>query len=222
VNEWREWGFDHTVRDFETLNFDQYTCPFCGSSDRDRLCALFAGKRLKDISRPIDFLDFAPSAPLAAFLKNLPLVRYRSADLYMQGVDDRVDITDLSIYSSESIDCFICSHVLEHVTNDRQALRELYRVLSPGGWGIILVPISTKLGETREDPSATTLADRWKRFGQDDHVRLYSRESFLHRLEESGFCVDQLGQREFGLEEYRRCGIAPSSILYVARKPEVV
>ena len=47
----------------------------------------------------------------------------------MAGVDDVVDITDMPMYADGSFDFFICSHVLEHVSDDRRALNELYRIL---------------------------------------------------------------------------------------------
>src|SRR4051812_36226437 len=74
VEHWERWGFDHKERDFETLNAEQYGCPFCGSSDRDRLCALFVRERVPDVGPPLRFIDFAPSRPLAAFLRALPRV----------------------------------------------------------------------------------------------------------------------------------------------------
>ncbi len=47
-----------------------------------------------------------------------------------------IDVTSIT-YDSNTFDVILCSHVLEHVLDDDKAMRELYRVLKPNGWGII-------------------------------------------------------------------------------------
>jgi predicted SAM-dependent methyltransferase len=124
----------------------------------------------------------------------------------------------MPIYGTESIDAFICSHVLEHVEDDRKALRELYRILKPGGWGICMVPILLTLKETLENPDWVTPEQRWKYYGQDDHVRAYSKEGFIERLVEANFEVELLGIDHFGAQSFDKHGIHPRSILYVVHK----
>jgi SAM-dependent methyltransferase len=189
-----EHGSDLHATQFETINFNAYQCPHCGATDRDRLYAL------------------------SRHIKSKYRIRYRTADLFQKGVDDRVDITSMTCYPDASFDAFICSHVLEHVENDRKAMSELLRVLKPGGWGIAMVPISTALKEDREHPVKTE-AERWKYFGQGDHVRLYSREGFVRRLQDVGFGVLQLGRDYFQSSQMVRCGLTESSVLYVVEKP---
>ena len=83
-----------------------------------------------------------------------------------------------------SFDVIYCSHVLEHVASDRAAMRELRRVLAPGGWAILQVPIIRET--TYEDASITSEAGRLAAFGQHDHVRAYGRD-YPQRLAEAGF-----------------------------------
>jgi predicted SAM-dependent methyltransferase len=97
-------------------------------------------------------------------------------------------------------------------------MKELHRVLKPGGWGIAMVPITNAIEETYENDSITTDADRWKYFGQDDHVRMYSKKGFVGNLEKAGFKVDQLGIDYFGSNVFERHGIHPRSILYIVSK----
>ena len=168
-------------------------------------------------------VDFAPSRPLSEWFRGTIAARglgdhYRTADLYAEGVDDRVDITDLACYPTGSVDLFLCSHVLEHVVDDRLAMRELRRILKPGGQGILLVPIVLGLDEVDEDPAVTDPTERWRRFGQDDHVRLYSRREFRRRLRETGFAVRELGIGHFGRRQFAAQGITKQSILYVTEK----
>jgi len=133
-------------------------------------------------------------------------------------VDDKVDITNMPGYSDGQFDFFICSHVLEHVTDDAKALQELHRILRPGGKGIVMVPIILSLNQTQEDPTVEDEAERWRRFGQNDHVRLYSKNDFIKRIEQAGFRTHQLGEEYFGEELFRRSGITRQSVLYVAEK----
>jgi len=214
---------DLRIGDFETCNVNAYQCPHCGAADRDRLYALHLCSRIPvEPSRQANFrlLDIAPAPALSAFIRRKFRVRYRTADLFIKDVDDRVDITSMTAYEDGSFDAFICSHVLEHVDNDKKAMAELYRVLKPGGWGIAMAPINLALKTVREDPSKTTEEERWKYFGQGDHVRVYSRQGFVERLQQASFTVKQLGQSHFGRETMARCGLSPASILYIVEKPQ--
>jgi ubiquinone/menaquinone biosynthesis C-methylase UbiE len=74
-----------------------------------------------------------------------------------------MDITDIK-YPDHSFEVILCSHVLEHVPDDRKALREFYRVLSPGGWAMIQIPISDPV--TFEDLTITDPEERLRLFGQ--------------------------------------------------------
>ena len=107
----------------------------------------------------------------------------------MAGVDDKVDISNMWLYDNNQFDFFICSHVLEHVPDDHKALSELHRILKPGGTGILMVPIILGLEEIDEDPFETDESERWRRFGQHDHVRVYSKEGFLKRARDAGFFI---------------------------------
>ena len=112
---------------------------------------------------------------------------------------------------------FVCSHVLEHIPDDRKAMRELHRILKPDGFGIVMVPLVHGVDETHEDPAIDTIALRWKYFGLGDHVRQYGKRDFLARLASAGFAVDPLGIDHFGRQVFRRAGIAEDSVLYVVR-----
>jgi len=94
------------------------------------------------------------------------------------------------ILASNSYDVILCNHVLEHVSEDRRALRKIFRVLKPGGWTILQVPICTTLAETLEDPTITTPAQRLRAYGQSDHVRLYGRD-YPTRIMQAGFDLEQ-------------------------------
>ena len=210
-------GFPYKFDDAETINYKEFNCPFCDSVDRERLYALFMAKKIQE-NQIYNLLDIAPSQILQEYLKKYSQIKYRSADLSMEGVDDIVDVMDMKIYPDCSFDIFICSHVLEHVLDDKKALRELRRILKPDGFGICMVPIISKLKEIDEDITITDPNERWRRFGQDDHVRLYSKQGYIDRLTEAGFKVEQYTVDSFSLREFILQGISPKSVLYIVKK----
>lgn len=186
VEECRQRGVEHPLDAWETLNLQAYLCPKCGATDRDRLQVAF----LTELVQPgMKVLEFAPSRPVSDWLRRAG-AEYRSCDLFMASADDRADITNLACYEDGQFDGVICSHVLEHVLDDLRAMRELRRVLAPGGVAVLLVPISKVVSGVVEDPSCDDEGERWRRFGQGDHVRIYSREGFVGRLVEAGFEVE--------------------------------
>jgi ubiquinone/menaquinone biosynthesis C-methylase UbiE len=98
----------------------------------------------------------------------------------------KMDIANLK-FPDSSFDCIICLHVLEHVEEDRKAMREFYRVLKPNGWAILQVPILRD--KTFEKSSIRTRTQRLKYFGQEDHVRQYGLD-FKDKLLDVGFRVN--------------------------------
>ncbi|TMJ03004.1 MAG: class I SAM-dependent methyltransferase [Alphaproteobacteria bacterium] len=213
-------GFVHPASAFETFNLEAVSCPACDATDRERLTALYLVEMFRtfDPRRRYRLIEFAPGAGLPVLFRRYPFVGYRSADLYRADVDDRVDITDMRIYADQSVDVLLCSHVLEHVPEDRKAMSELHRILKSSGFGIVLVPLVTGVDETHEDPAIDTPALRWKHYGLDDHVRQYGRRDFVDRLTGAGFTVDQLGIDHFGAAAFREAGITEKSVLYVVRR----
>jgi len=209
----------HGAKEMETFNTAAFTCPRCDATDRERLMAIYLDEVFAgfDRNRRYRLIEFAPGDGLRRIFARYPFIDYRSADLSRKDVDERVDLTEMTVYHDRSIDVLLCSHVLEHVPDDRKALCEIRRVLKPGGFGILLVPLVIGLEETHEDPSFDTLELRWKYFGMGDHVRQYGKRDFIERLEAAGLSVDQLGIEHFGSETFRRAGIAENSILYVVR-----
>jgi predicted SAM-dependent methyltransferase/DNA-directed RNA polymerase subunit RPC12/RpoP len=225
TDEIKRHGFKYTVEEAEMCNGRNYSCPYCGASDRERLYALYLKNYLPSIAsdQVFRFIDFAPTPPVSSLIKRLiaehpQTFSYRTADLLAEGVDDRVDLMDLKIYSDNSVDFFICSHMLEHVADDKKALRELYRILKPGARGILVVPIPLTADAIDEDPSVTDEGERWRRFGQYDHVRLYSKQGFLLRVGEAGFTAHQLGREHFGERVFKTHAITDQSVLYVVEK----
>ena len=139
---------------------------------------------------------------------------YVSADLEPGKADRVLDVTHLAI-DDAAFDAIICSHVLEHVDDDAVAMRELRRVLAPGGWAIVMVPLDLEREQTYEDPSKVTPAEREAAFWQDDHVRLYGRDLPL-RLAAAGFDVTTILPAELvGPERTLRYGLMPEERVFL-------
>jgi predicted SAM-dependent methyltransferase len=130
-------------------------------------------------------LHVAPEKCLAERFREILGDNYITADKSRPAMV-KMDVTNIQ-YSDQSFDAIYCSHVLEHVQNDRKAMREFYRVLKENGWAILLVPITAD--KTFEDPSIVDPEERLKAFGQRDHVRRYGPD-YVDRLREAGFNVE--------------------------------
>jgi SAM-dependent methyltransferase len=171
------------------------TCPVCFSNSRTRLLFEYL-KREQGLTRSgsrIKVMHVAPEYGIFARVRADKMVNYVCVDLDPAGYDVSMDITRCDItsigYPDDSFDLIICSHVLEHVPNDGLAMRQLCRVLKPGGAAVLQVPISASLPHTIEDPSVTDPRERERRFGQNDHVRIYGAD-YTDRLRDSGFRVE--------------------------------
>jgi len=161
-------------------------CPVCGSLERHRFLWLYLEQALGLPKRRLSVLHVAPEPCIRACLAAAPAVRYTGVDLYRTDAPRQMDVTRLAL-ADGSVDLVICSHVLEHVTDDRAALAEFARVLRPGGRAIILVPLDHGR-PTFEDGTARTAAARLARFGHPYHVRICGAD-YGDRIAEAGFAV---------------------------------
>lgn len=203
----------------EMTALETYSCAKCGASDRERLCAYWINLQLerKIFSKEIKVIHFAPEPSLSNELRKQWLAGYKTADLEMEGCDYKVDMMQLP-FEDESYDFFICNHVLEHVRSDDKAIAELYRITKTGGRGVLLAPISTELEHTLEDPSITDEKERWRYYGQNDHVRLYAHDDYVKKIKSHGFTVQELGESNFGKRVFNKLGLKRTSVLYVVNK----
>ncbi len=206
----------------ETINKKEYLCPECGASDRDRLMISFLDREgLPQCPEGLRLLQIAPAASISRWIHlKCPHIAYDTTDLYMENVSFQSDITDMHMVLDETYDVIICSHVLEHVQEDRRAIRELKRILKPDGKILFLVPIDLNATEIDEEWGLTE-AENWRRFGQGDHCRRYDRNGLIQRLEEQ-FYVHALGKAYFGEDVFTQCGLTDTSTLYILTKSREV
>lgn len=194
----------------------QAVCPHCGSHERHRMLALFYRQRPPAfLGQSGNVLHFAPERMTYDEIRKHPNLRYFSfdIDLAVYPSDLRhgatMDLHAIPLRDNFAAGVF-CFHVLEHVRDDRACIREIYRVLKPGGEAIIMVPFMMDQTETEEygapDPDMF------------DHVRGYSPLDFKHRLAPFEY-EEVLPATLLTREEALRHGIPDSQAIYVCRKP---
>lgn len=206
---------NHVVSAFPRPNVD---CPRCLAHDRERLLYLFLKQRTAVFEDHLLLLHAAPEPQLQKKLRQAQNLRYITMDLDHPIADVHCDLMRLP-FPDASVDAVICCHVLEHVQDDTAGMREICRALKPNGWAILQVPIALRAEKTVEDPSVTDPKERIRRFGQNDHVRLYSVRDYPLRLAESGFQVSVIDFRsEVGLETATRHALNPEERIYLCTK----
>ena len=193
-------------------------CPFCCALPRHRILALWWEKQL-DYLREADILYFAPGRSEQMWLKRNK-VSCVTADLYNDAVDLKLDIQDTGLPDG-SYDVIVCNHVLEHVDDFRKALKEMYRILRPGGCFICSFPMDPKVELLDEDPSVQTEEERVRRFGQNDHKRVFGMKADRF-LTEAGFAVERIDGKDYPEEILPVVGPADydMNLLFRCVKPE--
>ncbi len=187
------------------------------SLERHRLLWLYLQRDSDFFTKPQRMLHVAPEQCFLDLFRRQENLDYTTADLDSPIADVQMDIHDIP-YEDAHFDVIFCNHVLEHVQDDRQCMRELCRVLKPGGLAIMQVPFEPGREETDEDPSITDPEERIRRFGQYDHVRVYGRD-YPERLREAGFQVTPVNYSEtLPAEEFRRYALMPGEVLYVCSR----
>ena len=158
------------------------------SLERHRLCWLYLKDETDFFSRPQRVLHFAPEQAFLKRFRKINHLEYTTTDLNSPIADVKADICDLP-FKDDSYDFIICNHVLEHIPDDTRAMKELFRVLAPGGTAILQVPYDKNRETTFQDDSITDPKERTKIFGQYDHVRVYGMDYF-DKLSSVGFTVE--------------------------------
>lgn len=187
------------------------------SLERHRLLWLFLKRESNFFTTQHKMLHVAPEQCFYGRFRKMANLDYLTADLDSPIADVKMDIHDIQ-YPDDSFDIIFCNHVLEHVQDDQQCMRELRRVLKPGGLAIMQVPFEKGREKTDEDPAISDPEERISRFGQYDHVRVYGRD-YPDRLKAAGFKVRPVNYRDsLPQEEFRRYALMPGEVLYVCSK----
>jgi hypothetical protein len=169
---------------------DHYTknalCPRCRSDIRHRFAFRFLMEHSCLAPDKIKLLHFAPEICLSVRFRKVPSIEYVPCDLRPERFPGSVaaDITDIP-FDEAVFDGILSIHVLEHIPDEAKALSELFRVLKPGGWALIAVPI---YGKSTFEASGLDAAGRLRMYGAEDHLRMNGLD-IVGRMRQTGFNV---------------------------------
>ena len=165
-------------------------CPVCLGVERERLLARYLelhweNLAARKISRgePVKLLHFAPEGVFYQHFKDNKNIDYYPVDFnpdFPYHIVKAVDITDIP-YPNDYFDLIICFHVLQNVTDEKKALKEVKRVLGPNGSAIFCDNINQELEATLEDEKYDTSELREQYYGNGQYVRGYGRD-YIDRL----------------------------------------
>ena len=129
-------------------------------------------------------------------------------------------------YPAEYFDMVVFHHVIEHLDDPLTTLREIRRVLCPGGWLILGTPDFDSAG-------ARLFGSRYRLLHDQTHVSLFTRESMYRLLRDESFVIEKVDfpyfeTRHFTKENLLRLldrqGISPpfygNFMTFYARKPD--
>lgn len=197
---------------------DNVLCPYDLTLERHRVMWLYLKNKSDFFTKPnLKVMHIAPEQCFHGKFKKQKNLDYVTGDLLSPIADLHFDLHNIPLEDNQ-YEVIFCNHVMEHVKDDLQCMKELYRIMKPGGWGIMQVPIDTSRTTTYEDWSITTPEEREKHFWQYDHVRLYGL-NYPDRLREAGFNVEVVDfSKELPTEVFERYRIPKSELLYIVSK----
>lgn len=192
-------------------------CPVCLSLERHRLMWLYLTQHSDFFKNEYKVLHIAPEQPFLKKFKAAKNLDYTTADMVSPIADLHFDIMKIPL-EDNTYDWVICNHVLEHVENDIEAMREVLRILKPGGRAILQVPINYSYTETHEDKTITDPKEREKIYGQYDHVRWHGLD-YPERLKTAGFEVENFDiKMHLANDVIERYRLDLREILFVGKK----
>ena len=194
-------------------------CPNCLSLERHRMMWLFLKEKTNFFQTQLKVLHIAPEL---CFIKRFEAIHgdnYITADIESPLAKVKLDVLQMP-FDDGMFDVIFCNHVMEHVSDDIKAMGEIFRVLKPGAWGIIQVPLFYPLPETTyEDPNIIVPSEREKAFGQDDHVRLYGKD-YINRLQSAGFDAEEIWlNKELPEADIQRLALPLDEPIFFVSKP---
>ena len=199
------------------MNHDGY-CPRCNSKARHRRDWIYLQANTNLFTDELRLLEVAPWWSLGRQFRRMSSLYFIGLDLDPNAANTTLagDLAATPL-ASEVVDAILCIHVLEHVEDDRAAIKELFRVLRPGGWALVSVPLLMD-ETTREDASIISPRDRERVFGEKDHLRFYGTD-FEDRLKDVGFEVQLDPASEIPESERSRYGLRNDENIFHCVRP---
>ena len=172
-------------------------CAICVSFERQRFLYYVYEKMFFNTEKNIKLLHFAPEKSVYDKISKNKNIEYVCCDLepenypYVKQIQKQ-DGMHLS-FADKTFDFIIHNHIMEHVPDDIEFLKECARVLKDDGKMIVSVPY---FPDSLCDDTKTTEEDRIKYYGQADHVRGYGKD-ILEHLKDSAYKIEVINQRDY-------------------------
>ena len=195
-------------------------CPKCESLERHRLLWMYFDHKTSLFKKPLKLLHVAPETVFFKYFKKQKNIDYHPVDIYPHLYPKGTVYFDLlnPDLPDNSFDVIICNHVFQYIEDDKTAIKNIYKLMKPGGWAILQVPIDTTKKVTYEDSSITDPLEREKAFGLKEHVRYYSYD-YADKLRDAGFIVKVDDYTaEFTDEENFKYGFWQGDAIYYCSK----
>lgn len=187
------------------------------SLERHRLMWLFMKEKTNFFTAELKFLHIAPEYCFIKIFKGMKNLDYITADLISPWADVKMDVHEIP-FDENSFNVVICNHVLEHVEDANKVMKEFYRVMKPGGWGIFQVPIDINNKVTIEDKNIIDPNERERLYWQSDHLRLFGLD-YGKKLSEAGFKVTESDFiNELSEDLVERYALPKGEIVYFCQK----
>lgn len=181
------------------------SCPGCGSAERQRALMEYMNKRGDFSKKGIKCLDIGPVRGFRAYFEARGC-NYISIDLDSGSAMIKMDATQMG-FPDNTFHLIICSHVLEHIKDDLQAIKEMLRVLRSEGVCYIMVPLKKNRTDTIEYERPNPL--------DPVHVRAYGLD-ITDRIKSIGFKVEMIDLvSELNKEDVSRYGLGTEEICFL-------
>lgn len=192
-------------------------CPSSLSLERHRLMWLYLQQRTSFFTAPLKLLHIAPELCFIRHFEKMQNLDYITGDIESPLAKVMMDVNEIP-FEDDTFDVIFCNHVMEHMEDDYRAMKEILRVLKPGGWAIMQSPVYLWLDKTIEDPTVTDPLERERLFNQNDHFRKYGKD-YGDRLRTAGYKVtEDHFLDELSEETRRRYALPKEEIIYLCEK----
>jgi ubiquinone/menaquinone biosynthesis C-methylase UbiE len=192
-------------------------CPGCLALERHRIMWLYLKNKTNFFTKQNKVLHIAPEQCFLKRFRKLKNLEYHTADLVSPIADFKCDVQNMP-FKDSTYDIVICNHVLEHVDDDITAMKEILRVLKPGGFAIMQVPADFNRKKTFSDNNIKDKKQRTEIFGQYDHLRVYGRD-YPEIIQKAGFIIDEPNYTDLLTEdEKNRYSLYIKEFMFASKK----